>query len=57
MIIMSIKWAFCRISWNNLEIKFKTKFALNSVKNTDTMALLNWALISMWINNISVKLI
>jgi len=57
MIVMSIKWAFCRISWNNLEIKFKTKFALNTVNNPDTISLLNWALVSMWMSDISVKLI
>jgi len=57
MVTMSIKWAFCRISWNNLEIKFKTKFAKNSVNNSDTIALLNGALISMWMNDISIKLI
>jgi len=57
MIVMSIKWAFCRISGNNLEIKFKTKFALNTVNNPDTISLLNWALVSMWMSDISVKLI
>ncbi len=57
MVIMSIKWAILNLSWNNLEIKFKTKFALNSVNNPDTISLLNWWLVSMWINNISVKLV
>jgi hypothetical protein len=57
MVTMSIKWAYLRINWTDLEIKFKTKFALNSVNNPDTIALLNWALISMWMTKISVKLI
>ena len=57
MVIMSIKWAYCRVSWNILEIKFKTKFALNTVNNPDTIALLNWGLVSMWMSDISVKLV
>ena len=56
-VLMSIRWAYLRLSGNILEIKFKTKFALNSVNNPDTIALLNWALVSMWMSDISVKLV
>jgi hypothetical protein len=57
MVIMSIKGASLNLTWDNLEMKFKTKFALNSVNNVDTISLLNWWLVSMWINNINVKLV
>ena len=57
MVLMSIRWAFLRISWSDLEIKFKTKFALNSVNNPDTIALLNWGLVSMWMSWINIKLV
>ena len=57
MVLMSIRWAFLRISWTDLEIKFKTKFALNSVNNPDTIALLNWGLVSMWMSWINIKLL
>lgn len=55
-ILMSIRAATVKLNKTELQIKFKTKFALNSVSNPDTIALLNWWLISMWINNINVKL-
>jgi len=57
MVLMSLRWAYLKLSWTDLEIKFKTKFALNSVNNPDTISLLNWWLISMWMNNISIKLL
>ena len=57
MILMSLRWAYLKLSWTDLEIKFKTKFALNSVNNPDTISLLNWWLISMGMNNISIKLL
>ena len=56
-VLMSIRWASLNLSWDILEIKFKTKFALNSVNNPDSISMLNWALISMWLNNINAKLI
>lgn len=56
-VLMSIRWASLKLSWTNLEIKFKTKFALNSVNNPDTISLLNWWLISMWMININIKLL
>ena len=57
MILMSIRWSYIKISWKHLEIKFKTKFALNSVNNPDTISLLNWALVSMWMSEMNIKLI
>lgn len=56
MITLSIKWASVKLNGKNLELKFKTKFALNSVSNPDTMSLLNWGLVSMWLNDVTVKL-
>jgi len=57
MVTMSIKWATMTLNWKVLELKFKTKFALNSVNNPDTISLLNWGLVSMWMNDVVVKLI
>lgn len=57
MVIMSIKWASLELSWNVLNIKFKTKFALNSVNNPETITLLNWWLVSMWMSWINIKLV
>ena len=56
-VLMSVRGAFLRISWSDLEIKFKTKFALNSVNNPDTISLLNWGLVSIWMSWINVKLV
>jgi len=56
-VLMSVRAATIKLTGSDLEIKFKTKFALNSVNNPDTISLLNWGLVSMWINNISVKLV
>ena len=56
-VLMSVRAATVKLTESDLEIKFKTKFALNSVNNPDTISLLNWGLVSMWINNISVKLV
>ena len=57
MVTMSIKWATMNLNWKVLELKFKTKFALNSVNNPDTISLLNWWLVSMWLNDVVIKLI
>ncbi len=57
MVTMSIKWANMSLIWTTLELKFKTKFALNSVNNPDTIALLNWGLVSMGLNDVVIKLI
>ncbi|MDQ7009925.1 MAG: DNA polymerase III subunit gamma/tau [Candidatus Gracilibacteria bacterium] len=57
MVLMSIRGAYLKISGTNLEMKFKTKFALNSVNNPDTIALLNGGLVSMGLNDIDIKLI
>ena len=57
MVTLSIKWATISLKDKHLELKFKTKFALNSVNNPDTISLLNWWLVSMWMNDVVVKLI
>ncbi len=57
MVTMSIKWATMNLNWKTLELKFKTKFALNSVNNPDTISLLNWGLVSMGMNDVTIKLI
>lgn len=56
MVTMSVKWATASLKWDNLELRFKTKFALNSVNNPDTISLLNWGLISMGLSGVTVKL-
>jgi len=38
---MSVRAATVKLTESDLEIKFKTKFALNSVNNPDTISLLN----------------
>ncbi len=57
MVTLSIKWASISLNDKNLELKFKTKFALNSVNNPDTIALLNKGLIDMGMSDATVKLI
>lgn len=56
MVIMSIKGASIILKDTTLELHFKTKFALNSVNNPDTNALLNGGLVSMGMANVTVKL-
>ncbi|MCD5380317.1 DNA polymerase III subunit gamma/tau [Candidatus Gracilibacteria bacterium] len=57
MVTLSIKGASISLNDKNLELKFKTKFALNSVNNPDTIALLNKGLIDMGMSDVTVKLI
>lgn len=46
---MWIRWADTSVSWDNLNIKFKTNFALKAVNTTDNISLMNRALEKLWL--------
>lgn len=50
-LIFSIKWANCKLEWNVLNIKFKTKFALKTVDTSDNITLLLQWLKGLWIES------
>ncbi len=54
-IIMSLKWAEIKQEWKDLKIFFKTKFALNSVNNGESLSIINQAIQNMKLN-LNVKL-
>lgn len=55
-LIFSLKWAIFDLDWNVLSIKFKTKFALKSVDNSDNKKiLLDW-LEKLWILSWEINL-
>lgn len=53
---MSIRWADTFLDKDILNISFKTKFALNSVNNSDNIWILNKALSDLWFWDIQLKL-
>ncbi len=55
-ITLSLKWANYSLAWNELCLSFKTKFAFNSMNNTDNIALLNKWLEDMWLADKKIHL-
>lgn len=45
---MWIRWASTFLDWNKLEIKFKTKFALKTINNSENFSLLKQAFENIW---------
>ncbi len=55
-IILSLKWATYNLTSEALVLSFKTKFALNSINNTDTISLLNQWLEAVGMPDIKIQL-
>lgn len=51
---MSIRWSETSLEWDTLHLQFKTAFAMKSVNTADNIALLNWALEAMWLNDVNI---
>jgi hypothetical protein len=54
---IGIRWADVKRNGENLEIKFKTQFALKSADTSDNKSLIYESLKNLWLDNLTVKLL
>ena len=54
---MWIRGALINLVWNNLEIKFKTKFALNTINTNENLSILKQAFENIWFKDWNIILL